>query len=165
MEDENLVVAILRQEAEVWKQLAQHNGMQGPIFKEWLFEHGELCGQRVKVKGLRLMAKKQCYMNSMQTIIRREVDPTEWFYTEGVVASPDLPILIEHAWLTNRKGEVLDRTLRSNGHSYYGIPFKPDYAINAAMEHGYYGLFSGGYMYNRKIVGQKVRGRAWRRKK
>jgi hypothetical protein len=157
---DDLVVAMLRQDVEIYRLMKR-----GPVFHKWLLANGELCGQRVKRKGLTLMTKKQCYSNSLRTIMNREVDWDEWFYTEGVVASHDLPILIDHAWLTNRKGEVLDRTLRSNGHSYFGIPFTANAAIEATMRHGYYGLFSNGMMYNQDIVGKRVAGRAWRRKK
>lgn len=165
---DDLAVAMLRQNVDVYRQMGH-----GPIFHEWLLKHGELCGQRVKRKGLTLMTMKQCYSNSLRTIMHREVDRDEWFYTEGVVASHDLPILIDHAWLTNRKGEVLDRTLRSKGikgvdrtFSYFGIPFKPDFVIEETMRQGFYGLFSDGLMYNRNIVGKSVHGRrAWRRKK
>jgi hypothetical protein len=157
--DDDIAVAMLRQHAEIYRLMER-----GPTFHGWLLEHGELCGQRVRRKGLTLMTKKHCFSNSMRTIMRHEVDWKEWFYTEGVVASPDLPILIDHAWLTNREGEVLDRTLRSKGHSYFGIPFKPDFAIQETCKQGYYGLFSNGVMYNRDIVGKKrLPGRAWRR--
>lgn len=162
----DLALAMLKQDADIYRSMGR-----GPIFHEWLLENGELCGQRVKRKGLTLMAKKQCFSNSMQTIMRRQVDWTEWFYTEGVVASEDLPILIDHAWLTNRDGEVLDRTLRKglNGesrvHSYYGIPFKPGFAIDMTIKRGFFGLFSDGCMYNRDLVGKPVtKGRAWEKK-
>jgi hypothetical protein len=153
---------MLKQDADIYRSMGR-----GPIFHEWLLENGELCGQRVKRKGLTLMTKKQCFSNSMKTIMYREVDWTEWFYTEGVVASESLPILIDHAWLTNPDGEVLDRTLRANGrvHSYYGIPFKPDFAIDMTIKRGFFGLYSDGCMYNRDLVGKPVTtGRAWRKK-
>jgi hypothetical protein len=164
----NFAHELLQQEANIWRELAARQNMRMPLFKDWLLQQGEECGPAIKrPKGVRMGTIKQCYENSLQAITYRTVDRDEWFYTEGVVARPDLPILIDHAWLTNRKGEVLDLTLRDQKDaSYYGVPFKPDAAVGATMRHGYYGLFSNGWRYNQDIVGKTIgrTRRAWRKK-
>jgi hypothetical protein len=160
---------MLKQQAESWAALAKMQNFADahPTFHQWLLENGEECGPVVKVKGQHMKRIKECYMNSMTAITRSEVDTDEWFYTEGVVLVDDLPILIDHAWLTNRKGEVLDLTLRSQDKAtYFGIPFKPNYAVGEAVRWGYYGLFGNGATYNTKVVFRPVSNmkRAWPRR-
>jgi hypothetical protein len=136
------------------------------IFDEWLLEHGETFGPVIKrPKGVRLGKMKECYSNSAKALLFYLVDDTEWFYTEGVVFRKDLPIQLDHAWLSNRKGEVLDLTLRDQDgeDQYFGIPFTREYAIQKIMDHKYYGLFSNGMMYNRDVMDTVDEGRAWKK--
>lgn len=156
---------MLRWKADGWRKLAE--GRDCPfIFEEWLLKNGEPFGPIIKrPKGLHLKKIKQCYQNTFQAVLYNEVDPTEWFYTEGVVHRDGLPIEISHAWLSNRKGEVIDLTLRDAGpkETYYGIPFKLDYVVEQTMKNGYYGLFSDGCTYNQDVIKTVNKGRAWRK--
>ena len=134
------------------------------FFHQWLLDNGEEFGPAIRIRGKPLRKIKQCYSNSMRALMYYSVDKSEWFYTEGVVVTDNLPIMIDHAWLSNRKGEVLDLTLRSQkSATYYGVPFKFDHAFTKTMKKGYYGLYSNGCMYNQDIVGKPVakRNRAW----
>jgi hypothetical protein len=138
------------------------------VFAEWLLEHGEEFGPSIKRSGKnqRLRTIKQCYSNSLQALMPfgGNFNRDEWFYTEGVVVRKDIPFLeIDHAWLSNRKGEVLDLTLRHQDpeDKYFGVPFTYDYAVEKTMEHGYYGLFSNGIIYNQDVMESVDEGRAW----
>jgi hypothetical protein len=143
-----------------------------PMFEDWLLEHGEEMGPNIKrPKGFRLGPMKQCYMNStkkaMELYYRGE---QEWFYCEGYVVSGKLPIPIAHAWLANRKGEVIDLTLRNyepGELSYFGIPFQQRYVNETAFVTGYYGVFCpNGVMYNRELLGDSpAKFRAWEKGK
>ncbi len=161
---------MLKQEAEAWRQLFAHENLSGnpTRFKDWLLENGEECGPAIPLpKGMRMKPIKQCYQNSYQALIPGDVDEDEWVYTEGIVVRPDLPIALDHAWLTNRKGEVLDLTLRDNADaSYFGIPFTYDELLRLTLRSGYYGLFNSGVGYNEDIVGKPVGPgvRAWPKK-
>lgn len=138
----------------------QHMPGKHQHFEEWLLENGEAQGPRVTLDGVRMGPKKMCYQNSFQAILHGTVDDSEWFYTEGQVLLDDIPILIDHAWLSNRKGEVLDLTLRGGG-TYFGVPFEPDFVSKQTLDQGFYGLFSDGAFYQpitRQPVGTK---RAW----
>jgi hypothetical protein len=166
---------LLREHAEMMEQLRATNHLSGgQSFHSWLLAHGEECGPRIRLKGQRMMRPKECHSNSMKALLHRPELGGEWFYTEGIVCSPDLPLLIDHAWLTNRAGEVLDLTLRRKGvdgkeretPSYFGIPMATDYALQEALRAGVYGLFSNGVMFNRNVVWTDISaGRAWPRKK
>jgi hypothetical protein len=154
---------MLQHQVEVWAKLMPERGQ---TFDQWLLDNGEVCGPARSAE--KLGTPKQCYENSFNAVqFFSDCDLTEWFYTEGVVLRDNMPLAINHAWLTNRQGEVIDVTLRDADQcTYFGIPFDPDYLLEATEQHGYYGLFSDGAMYNRDIVFKPVpaAARAWPRR-
>jgi hypothetical protein len=154
---------MLEWKAQAYKHLMSDRQFN---FPEWLLEHGEAFGPAIKrPKGLRLQRKKMCYSNSFRALAYQDVDPDEWFYTEGVVLKTDLPIEIDHAWLSNRKGEVIDLTLRGQETAmYYGVPFAWDYVRDQVMKRGYYGLFSNGVFINKDVMDSADEGRAWKKR-
>jgi hypothetical protein len=149
----------------------QISGGNAPLnFERWLLEHGEAMGPNIKrPKGVRLMQKKQCYGNSARSVMHYDVDPTEWFYCEGYAVSETLGLPLEHAWLANRKGEVIDRTWRKETGecAYYGIPFTPAYLLRTLSRTGYFGLFAPtGVTYNDQLMlkDDPADYRAWEKK-
>lgn len=151
-----------------WKATARRSLMPDAafLFDEWLLEHGERFGAPIKRRGTgyRLGQKKMCYQNSFQAVTAFDADP-DWFYTEGVVWRSGLPIEIDHAWLSNRNGDVLDLTLRdqSPDDQYFGVPFTKEYVIEQTIKHGYYRLFSNGVLYNTDVMESVAEGRAWKK--
>jgi hypothetical protein len=136
-------------------------------FSRWLLTFGESMGPAIPLPpGKRMMAMKRCYDNTGRVLVRGEVDEAEWFYTEGVVAVPDLPIDIDHAWLSNRQGQVLDFTLRgAESAHYFGIPFIPEAVFRSARDHGHYGMFSDGIRYFPEVIDCSIlMARAWAKK-
>ncbi|WP_313198245.1 hypothetical protein [Rhizobium sp.] len=65
---------------------------------------------------------KRCYENAASyASVRNDVN-----YAEGYVIDPCLPIPIEHAWLVDCAGEVVDPTLENvKEHVYLGVAFAP----------------------------------------
>lgn len=64
---------------------------------------------------------KQCYKNAAAYASVRE----DIFYAEGYAIDPALPIPIEHAWLVDLTGQVVDPTWNGDGaHVYFGVAFK-----------------------------------------
>lgn len=64
---------------------------------------------------------KSCYENSTAYAVVR----TDIYYAEGYAIDPSLPIPIEHAWLVNHAGEVIDPTWYCVGDRvYFGIAFQ-----------------------------------------
>lgn len=136
------------------------------IVEEWLLEHGEDFGPVVKVPGVGMGLPKECFANSFRALLRERIDPAEWFYTEGSFVWKDIPIDIHHAWLSNRKGEVLDLTLRDTSHGqFFGVPFAWDFVQRQIEQQSYSGLFSDGIRYN-ELVQQPLAAerRAWVKK-
>jgi hypothetical protein len=67
---------------------------------------------------------KACFRNAARTALLRD----GLFYAEGYAIEPDLQLPMEHAWLVDRSGRVVDPTWRdSHHHTYFGIAFKPDF--------------------------------------
>lgn len=69
---------LLRQRAEMWSRIGHGH------FDEWLLANGETCAPRVRPIGLPLMRIKQCYANSLRTLMYDLRYTDEWVYTEGV---------------------------------------------------------------------------------
>lgn len=121
----------------------------------WLLKYGQEFNTNIKrPKGVTLMKLKECYSNSSKTLMFDDLDKNEWFYCEGYAASKSLSLPLEHAWLANKNGDVIDRTWRySPGDcAYFGVPFKYDYMLNTIMRNRYYGLLSDGCTYNRQLL-------------
>ncbi len=54
--------------------------------------------------------------------------PDQYAYTEGYATTKSIPLAMQHAWLTDRQGNVIDPTWEdSKNASYYGILFKHEY--------------------------------------
>lgn len=80
--------------------------------------------------GLDLGCPKECFKNATHVMLNR----TDLFYVEGYAMNVvDLPIPIEHAWLVDGDGTVIDPTWPHAGdHVYYGVAFKRD-VVEQAM--------------------------------
>lgn len=60
----------------------------------------------------------RCFDNSFFAAIAKIVNPNAWRYTEGVATGTD-GLLYYHAWLTSRKGKILDITWSRFGSTQY----------------------------------------------
>ncbi|MBB4509710.1 MULTISPECIES: hypothetical protein [Rhizobium] len=76
---------------------------------------------------------KQCFRNATAfALVRHDVT-----YVEGFALDPALPIPLEHAWLVDDKGQVIDPTWDDNiGHVYYGVPFERDFVARMMEQSG-----------------------------
>ncbi|WP_276117994.1 hypothetical protein [Pararhizobium qamdonense] len=74
--------------------------------------------------GLRFGQAKNCYANATAYALTN----SDLMYAEGYAIEPELPIPIQHAWLVDRSGTVIDPTWRdANHHVYFGIAFKTEF--------------------------------------
>ena len=149
---------LLQQQSDMFAQLGH------TIAKDqWLLANGEQQGPALKVKAADIGTQHQCYMNAYQAATSGKFGD-EWAYTEGVVTLKDIPLTIDHAWLSNEAGQVMDVTIKdAAGQSYFGVPFKTDYVMERAGKTGYYGIISSDVGANREIVDNPVSSdnRAW----
>lgn len=93
-----------------------HNSNQQTAlkYKEWLVANSTTF-DFVNKEESKIISKstdskiKSCYYNCMKGMY-----PKKYKYFEGYVAMKKIPIPLEHAWLVNKKGEVIDPTLIIN---------------------------------------------------
>ena len=101
-----------------------------------------------------------CFGNAFRTMIRLwdlHNEP-EWCYVEGFASTRLIDLLIPHAWLSNRNGDVLELTWihKPGDITYYGIPFDFNYVMRATTKSGYYGVLTPGELYNDELFSKKV---------
>lgn len=79
---------------------------------------------------------KECFRNALHLAAENELLYAEGFATHGKLAG----FPIEHAWCVDSEGDVVDNTWNYSDAVYYGLVFRPAFAVKAAREIGYYGL-------------------------
>jgi len=86
-------------------------------------------GQSFRASGdapswLVLGTKKECYKNAAHYVLNRQ----DVSYAEGYAVDVGLPIPIEHAWLIDDAGMVIDPTWPdSSDHLYFGVVFRKSF--------------------------------------
>lgn len=91
----------------------------------------------------------QCFMNATHLVL----EDRSLTYVEGQVIIYGVPI--DHAWVVDPDGFVLENTLRAdkeNIFSYFGVPFRTDYVLKATQRNSVYGLLDP--YYARKTAGK-----------
>jgi len=111
-------------------------------YKLWLLKNFKMY-TKVNVKESKKISKrtssgvKQCYYNCW-----RALSCGDYRYFEGYVTSKDVPIPLEHAWLINKKNEVIDPTLIINvtkiknrlGDEYLGLEIPVEYCYKKGFK-------------------------------
>jgi hypothetical protein len=82
--------------------------------------------------------RKNCFNNATAYAAVRD----DVFYAEGYALEPDLPIPVQHAWLVDRAGKVIDPTWDdTKDHVYFGIAFNRAFVMSMVeMNSGEAGL-------------------------
>ncbi len=76
----------------------------------------------------------QCYTNAYHTVVSN----SGFTYVEGYATFTGIPL--EHAWVLDREGRVIDPTWKSPGEEYYGIEFDIPFVNQIIYEKGTYGV-------------------------
>jgi hypothetical protein len=121
--------------------------------EEFIVNEGKAYEVPDKPPQITLMTPKECYRNSAMMVIKH---PEKYDYVEGVYASPDLPIQIEHAWLVDKEtGKVVDPTLGWRPKAaYHGVRFDRQFLVRKMVQNGYYGIMSNGFEINDVVLGK-----------
>lgn len=99
-----------------------------------LLENG-LVFPKVDRGNYRLMRIKECFRNSAMTAMENGL-----IYCEGYAVPDTVQIPIHHAWNVTPEGLIIDRTWRTPGVEYFGIPFDTEYVLDAMLSSGTYGV-------------------------
>jgi uncharacterized protein len=83
----------------------------------------------------------QCYKNAADAAM---TNPGKYTYVEGLVTVHGVPI--EHAWVVDRQGRVVDPTIKdpTGISAYYGVPIKHEYLLKTLLKNKVYGMFGAG---------------------
>ena len=122
----------ITRERDSWRSLGA-----GYLLQEFILRHGQQFTAQHLPKRYKMRVPKNCFYNA-QALARRSqrlTRPAYSFalrYVEGYVLSPNVPILIHHAWCVDRDDRVIDVTLQdwSTRESvaaeceFYGIVFE-----------------------------------------
>lgn len=81
---------------------------------------------------LTLGPAKQCFDNVTRIVIERlDAGDTSIHYAEGYAMDAELAIPMQHAWLVDADGKVIDPTWRDVADNlYFGVVFETDFVIN-----------------------------------
>lgn len=115
-----------------------------PPFIQILVEHGTrmYAKQVPRITGKSPMG--QCYRNSALLAIDGGLT-----YCEGFAMKEGL-IPMEHAWLIDRDGKVIDPTWEGNN-EYFGVAFREDFVMEFAETTKYYGIGPNLYMIRKDL--------------
>lgn len=135
---ESSLEAYIRTVADYFKQVSSN---QGPISYRLLKEYGQSFPISIGKSPLAGKGKmKQCFMNSY-----RLMDGLGLTYCEGFATSAALGIALEHAWLINESGFVVDPTWK-DGREYFGVAFDTQGVYELTNLTGVYGLLGSTYL-------------------
>jgi hypothetical protein len=90
--------------------LFKEHGMGGAwLLHEFLLRNGKKFFSQPKPRRYKMRMAKFCFHNSRELVSRSK---GKLRYAEGYIVSPDLPLLIHHAWCVDGEDRVIDVTLR-----------------------------------------------------
>lgn len=126
--------AVIRFLEAVAKMTASSRGIHGyHCLEEFVLKHGTSFTPHPLPAGMPFGEPRNCFGNSANLAM---MDP-RLTYCEGYAIGV-LPV--HHAWVVNRKREVIDVTWRSGGVEYYGIPIRTAYLVRRLRLQERYGL-------------------------
>ncbi len=109
----------------------------------------KLLSKRERPDWLVLGVKRACYDNATSYAVTRD----DVWYTEGFAVGPDLPLPVEHAWLIDASGRVIDPTWEdTDNNAYFGIPFRRSFVTEMlAQNKGQAGILVNLYLLRRHL--------------
>jgi len=87
---------------------------------------------------------KMCYQNAGSVALGFHGDYPELTYVEGYAIPADVGIPLQHAWLVDKDGNVIDRTWR-DGVAYFGIPIPSENLRRIVLRTGVWGVLNEAY--------------------
>jgi len=102
----------------------------------------------VRPRGVRKGRPKECYRNA--TVLAMQQGYT---YCEGLACSEKLGIPVDHAWVIDSAGNVIDATWKDTDKCWYlGVPFSREQLWLGLIDTGTYGLLHKDWQLNVKLI-------------
>lgn len=114
----------------------------------FIYRHGTEYEPQPCPKGIPKGTPSECYRNAALLALEND----DFTYVEGVALPDFAPIPIEHAWVVDKKGRVIDNTWKTPGSEYIGIPISQSELSRMLVETEVYGLLGFGSPTSRKFM-------------
>lgn len=102
-----------------------------------LLEHGQAFPTNADTYKGKRGTKHHCYENSA----KKAFADSSLTYVEGYMTVHGIPL--EHAWVVDKKGYVIDPTITAGGvKGYFGIPMTTEFVRDTGLRTGYWGILS-----------------------
>jgi hypothetical protein len=116
------------------------------LIEEFVLANGRAFPRRHKPYNLGPI--KRCFENASLLALHRD-----FTYCEGFVWKPKLLMAIHHAWVINKRGQIIDSTMRDQKNAqYFGVEFSDDVLRTELVRNGVYGLLDHGRGYNIELM-------------
>lgn len=140
---------IAKLQAGNWERLKENGEIPESVPANLLQKYGRYYPFDASSYKVKHGPQHMCYMNAGRMAI---ADP-DLTYVEGYASVHGVPI--EHAWVVDKDGKVLDPTIRNADGivAYYGVPIDPEFLTKFLTETGYWGVF--GYISIKDLVKYK----------
>ena len=117
--------------------LADQTGRQPSLMADVLHRHG----RAFQIKDHPLngsMAMRECFANSIEAL-----EPGQQ-YCEGYATLKGLDVPMEHAWILDEDGQIIDPTWPDGGH-YFGVALKENFVREMIAMTRHFGAFGSAY--------------------
>lgn len=97
------------------------------------------------------MQRKQCFRNAFESSVMIDA-----VYCEGFACSASFNFPVEHAWILDRRGRVIETTWNEQGLAYFGIAIDADYLTSHMAENRVYGIIWEAFARDLEIEGDQI---------
>lgn len=142
------IIQLIDDEIERWTTIGHHALMQRFVRK-----HGAEGRALAKLpKKVRKGEKRQCFMNAYRLAAYHD-----FRYVEGYGISHNVPgLLIHHAWVLDKDGNVIDNTWDNPaGSLYFGVEFPFSEVEAETSKSGVYAVLDNGIGINHEYIFQR----------
>jgi hypothetical protein len=106
-------------------------------FGQFMLDHGSYHEAAPKPPKLKSLMPTRCYSNAQSAVVRAvSAGRKPLTYAEGYACPGTLSYPIQHAWLVDDEGRVVDQTWSNPEEStYFGVLFTTEYIMETAVKY------------------------------
>lgn len=123
--------------------------------EDFLLQNGKYYEYKPKPREIHYGEKQLCYMNAYR------LASIGYTYVEGYAMSDNLPMPIQHAWVLDKDGKVIDNTWRKkwlDNPKYFGVAMPIRFVESIMLRTEVFGVF---YPYDDLETWKMILGKKW----